>query len=87
MQRTGARTGQPRVLLVEDEPAILADSERLIGQWHDPARHALQRIVVAPCSVATVPSCRSVRSGGNAGVVASGAGVPTSSSASTARWR
>jgi len=42
--------GLPPDALVEDEAAILADSERLIARWHDPARHAMQRVVVAPCS-------------------------------------
>jgi cytosine/adenosine deaminase-related metal-dependent hydrolase len=36
--------------VVEDEPAILRDTQRLIERWHDPKRHAMQRIVVAPCS-------------------------------------
>ena len=42
--------GLPPDELVEKEEAILADSERLIAQWHDPSRFAMQRIVVAPCS-------------------------------------
>ena len=42
--------GLPPDRLVEDEAAILADTQRLIETWHDPARHAMQRIVVAPCS-------------------------------------
>lgn len=42
--------GLPPDSVVEDEDAILADTERLIHRWHDPARHAMQRIVVAPCS-------------------------------------
>ncbi|MEN9629014.1 MAG: hypothetical protein RJA10_2241, partial [Pseudomonadota bacterium] len=42
--------GLPPDEVVEREEAILADSERLVTQWHDPARYALQRIVVAPCS-------------------------------------
>ena len=42
--------GLPPDELVEAEAAILADSERLISAWHDPARHAMQRIVLAPCS-------------------------------------
>jgi cytosine/adenosine deaminase-related metal-dependent hydrolase len=36
--------------VVEGEEAILRDTERLIQRWHDPARGAMQRIVVAPCS-------------------------------------
>ena len=42
--------GLPPDSVVESESAILADSQRLIGRWHDAARHAMQRIVVAPCS-------------------------------------
>ncbi|GJD50197.1 8-oxoguanine deaminase [Methylobacterium crusticola] len=42
--------GLPPDGLVEDEAAILADTRRLIERWHDPARFAMRRIVVAPCS-------------------------------------
>ena len=42
--------GLPPDEVVESEKAILTDSERVIGQWHDPSRHAMQRIVLAPCS-------------------------------------
>ena len=42
--------GLPPDSVVESESAILADSQRLIERWHDPARFAMQRIVVAPCS-------------------------------------
>jgi 8-oxoguanine deaminase len=42
--------GLPPDRLVEKEAAILRDSQRLIGQYHDPARHALLRIALAPCS-------------------------------------
>lgn len=42
--------GLPPDRLVEDERAILADSQRLIERWHDPARFAMCRIVLAPCS-------------------------------------
>ncbi len=42
--------GLPPDSVVEDEAAILKDTQRLIEQFHDPARHAMQRIVVAPCS-------------------------------------
>jgi cytosine/adenosine deaminase-related metal-dependent hydrolase len=42
--------GLPPDSLVEDEAAILKDTQRLIERWHDPARHAMLRIVVAPCS-------------------------------------
>lgn len=42
--------GLPPDGVVETEPAILADTQRLIERFHDPARFAMQRIVVAPCS-------------------------------------
>ena len=42
--------GLPPDALVEDEAAILKDTQRLIDTWHDPRRHAMRRIVVAPCS-------------------------------------
>lgn len=45
-----SKGGLPPDALVEDEAAILADTERLIERWHDPARFAMTRIVVAPCS-------------------------------------
>ncbi len=42
--------GLPPDSLVEPEAAILKDSQRLIERWHDPARFAMRRIVLAPCS-------------------------------------
>ncbi len=42
--------GLPPDSVVESEPAILADAQRLVERWHDPARHAMRRVVVAPCS-------------------------------------
>ncbi|SCK44039.1 Cytosine/adenosine deaminase [Variovorax sp. HW608] len=42
--------GLPPDEVVESEDAILRDSDRLIGRWHDPSRHAMRRIVLAPCS-------------------------------------
>jgi cytosine/adenosine deaminase-related metal-dependent hydrolase len=42
--------GLPPDSVVENEAAILKDTQRLIERWHDPARHAMRRIVVAPCS-------------------------------------
>ena len=45
-----SRGGLPPDRVVEDEDTILADTERLIHRWHDPARFAMRRIVVAPCS-------------------------------------
>lgn len=45
-----SKGGLPPDAVVEDEAAILADTRRLIERWHDPARFAMRRIVVAPCS-------------------------------------
>ena len=45
-----SKGGLPPDNVVEDEAAILRDTQRLIERWHDPARHAMTRIVVAPCS-------------------------------------
>jgi 8-oxoguanine deaminase len=45
-----SRGGLPPDALVEDEDAILADTRRVIEAWHDPARHSMLRIGVAPCS-------------------------------------
>jgi len=45
-----SKGGLPPDRVVEDEAEILKDTQRLIERWHDPKRHAMQRIVVAPCS-------------------------------------
>ena len=42
--------GLPPDSVVEKEPAILKETQRLIERWHDPSRHAMRRVVVAPCS-------------------------------------
>ena len=42
--------GLPPDDVVEREDSILADSRRLIETFHDPRRHAMLRIGVAPCS-------------------------------------
>lgn len=42
--------GLPPDALVEDERAILKDSQRLIERYHDPARYAMLRMTLAPCS-------------------------------------
>src|SRR5919202_1882850 len=42
--------GLPPDSIVEDEAAILRDSQRLIERYHDAARGAMLRIVLAPCS-------------------------------------
>ncbi|AON55514.1 8-oxoguanine deaminase [Herbaspirillum seropedicae] len=45
-----SKGGLPPDRVVEDEAAILKDTQRLIETYHDHQRHAMQRIVVAPCS-------------------------------------
>jgi len=45
-----SKDGLPPDCVVEDEKAILRDTQRLIETYHDAERHAMQRIVVAPCS-------------------------------------
>ncbi|QBE64573.1 8-oxoguanine deaminase [Pseudoduganella lutea] len=45
-----SKGGLPPDAVVEDEAAILKDTRRLIETFHDADRHAMQRIVVAPCS-------------------------------------
>jgi cytosine/adenosine deaminase-related metal-dependent hydrolase len=42
--------GLPPDSLVEDEEAILKDCRRLVETYHDNTRHAMTRIVLAPCS-------------------------------------
>lgn len=42
--------GLPPDSVVEDEEAILADTQRVIEAYHDDADGAMTRIVVAPCS-------------------------------------
>ena len=48
--------GLPPDRLVEDEAAILADTQRLIEQHHDHGRYAMLRVVAAPCSPFSVLS-------------------------------
>ena len=45
-----SKGGLPPDSVVEDEDAVLKDTQRLIETFHDSARFAMQRIVVAPCS-------------------------------------
>jgi 8-oxoguanine deaminase len=45
-----SKGGLPPDRVVEDETSILRDTQRLIETYHDDRRHAMQRIVVAPCS-------------------------------------
>jgi len=42
--------GLPPDVVVETEAAILRDSQRLVEQYHDASRHAMLRVVLAPCS-------------------------------------
>ncbi|HEY8025448.1 MAG TPA: 8-oxoguanine deaminase [Burkholderiaceae bacterium] len=42
--------GLPPDAVVESEAAILRDTQRLIETYHDASRHAMLRVVVAPCS-------------------------------------
>lgn len=42
--------GLPPDEVVEQEAAILRDTQRLIEQYHDAARHSMLHIAVAPCS-------------------------------------
>jgi cytosine/adenosine deaminase-related metal-dependent hydrolase len=45
-----SKGGLPPDCVVEEEDAILKDTQRLIETYHDSSRHAMQRVVVAPCS-------------------------------------
>lgn len=45
-----SKGGLPPDRVVEQEADILRDTQRLIETYHDAKRHAMQRIVVAPCS-------------------------------------
>lgn len=49
-----SKGGLPPDKVVEDEAFILKDTRRLIEQYHNAERHAMLRIVVAPCSPFTV---------------------------------
>ena len=42
--------GLPPDILCWDEADILADCQRVVEQFNDPARHAMQRVGLAPCS-------------------------------------
>ena len=45
-----SKGGLPPDRVVEDEPHILSDSQRLIEEYHDPNWGAMTQIVLAPCS-------------------------------------
>jgi cytosine/adenosine deaminase-related metal-dependent hydrolase len=49
-----SKGGLPPDAVVEDEDAILADSQRLIEEYHDNARHSMLRVALGPCSPFTV---------------------------------
>ncbi len=50
MSRSVKDGGLPPDSVVQDPETILADSERVIGKWHDPNPGAMVRIALAPCS-------------------------------------
>ncbi|HEY1151766.1 MAG TPA: 8-oxoguanine deaminase, partial [Pseudoduganella sp.] len=45
-----SKGGLPPDCVVEEEAAILKDTQRLIESYHDAERHAMLRVVAAPCS-------------------------------------
>ncbi|MDW8396167.1 MAG: 8-oxoguanine deaminase [Anaerolineae bacterium] len=45
-----SKGGLPPDAATEDETTILRDSQRAIEQYHDPTRHAMVRVALAPCS-------------------------------------
>lgn len=45
-----SRGGLPPDDCVEEEPAILADSQRVIQTYHDASRGSMTRVVLGPCS-------------------------------------
>lgn len=46
--------GLPPDSVVQDEDTILADCERVLSRYHDPAEGALVRVALAPCAPFTV---------------------------------
>lgn len=50
MSRSKKDGGLPPDSVVQDEDTILADSERVIGRFHDPSAFSMRRIILAPCS-------------------------------------
>ncbi len=49
-----SKGGLPPDRVVEQEPAILKEMQRLVETYHDKSRFAMLRIVIAPCSPFTV---------------------------------
>jgi 8-oxoguanine deaminase len=56
--------GLPPDSLVQDEDAILADCERLIGRYHDKGEGAMLKVALAPCAPFTVSKRLMVDSAG-----------------------
>ncbi|GAN55388.1 8-oxoguanine deaminase [Tanticharoenia sakaeratensis] len=54
MTRSIEDGGLPPKSVVQDEDTILADSERLIGTFHDTRPGAMNRVALAPCSLFSV---------------------------------
>jgi len=50
MSRGKSQGGLPPDTVVQDEQTILAQSEQLIGQYHDPEPLSMTRLALAPCS-------------------------------------
>ncbi|MFO7782452.1 MAG: 8-oxoguanine deaminase [Spirochaetia bacterium] len=50
MSRSRKDGGLPPDSVVQDEERILADSERVIAEFHDPADLAMRKVALAPCS-------------------------------------
>ena len=50
MSRGESQGGLPPDAAVENEDHIVRESERLVRQYHDPSRHAMTRVALAPCS-------------------------------------
>lgn len=50
MSLGASRGGLPPDSVVQDEDAIVADCERLLARYHDPADDALCQVALAPCS-------------------------------------
>jgi len=50
-----SKGGLPPDSVVEEEAAILKDTQRLIEQYHDAGRFSMLRIGVAPCSPSASP--------------------------------
>jgi 8-oxoguanine deaminase len=62
MSRSRKDGGLPPDSVVQDEDTILADSERVIRQFHDPSPRAMRKVVLAPCSPFSVSEDLMLRS-------------------------